>query len=62
METISKKLYCPLLRKDIEVGYCWELCNIGDDSVLLPGDIVEGWHAAQQVCRECGEFEDDKSW
>lgn len=60
MKTVSKKIYCPLLKKDIEVGYCWELCNIATDDILLAGDTVKDWDAAQKTCDECGQFKDDE--
>lgn len=56
-EIISHKIYCPLLKKDIEDGYCWELCNIATDEILLAEDKITDWDAAQAVCKECGLFE-----
>lgn len=59
MNGVSKKLYCPLMKRDIEVGYCWELCNIGSDEMLLEGDIVEDWKEAEHICMEvCGLYND----
>lgn len=51
-------VFCPLLNKRIEWGYCWELCNIATDDILLKGDVVEDWDVAQQVCRRCGRYEE----
>lgn len=57
MDSISMKIYCPLMKWEIEVGYCWELCNIGTDEILLRGDTVKDWDEAQRICRdECGIF------
>lgn len=56
MKSISKKIYCPLVKREIEVGYCWELCNIASDDILLDGDTVTDWDAAQKTCDECGQF------
>lgn len=51
------KIYCPLMKREIEIGYCWELCNIGTDEILLRGDTVKDWDEAQRICRdECGIF------
>ncbi len=59
MKSVSKKIYCPLMKSEIEVGYCWELCNIASDDILLDGDTVEDWDVAQKTCDECGQFEDE---
>lgn len=59
-ETVSKKIFCPLLNKEIEWGYCWELCNIATDDILLEGDIVKDWDAAQKTCQKCGRYEDEE--
>lgn len=59
-ETVSKKIYCPLLDKEIEEGYCREICNITTDDILLDGDVVNDWGAAREVCRKCGRYEDDE--
>ena len=47
------------MKSEIEVGYCWELCNIASDDILLDGDTVEDWDVAQKTCDECGQFEDE---
>ena len=31
----QNKVKCPLLNKEIDWGYCWELCNIATDDILL---------------------------
>lgn len=59
MKSVSKKIYCPLMKREIEVGYCWELCNIASDDILLDGDTVTDWDVAQKTCDECGQFEED---
>ncbi len=38
---VSKKIFCPLLNKEIEEGYCWELCNIATNDILLEGDKID---------------------
>lgn len=50
--------YCPLLKRKIDWGYCWELCNIGTDEILLEGDNVKDWNEAQNICKKCGRYED----
>lgn len=56
MKTKSEKVFCPILNRKIEVGYCWELCNIGTDEILLEGDKVDDWDKAQKICDKCGLF------
>lgn len=41
MKVISHKIYCPLLKRKIETGYCWKLCNIATDEILLHGDVIK---------------------
>ena len=60
LEIISNKVFCPLLNKEIDDGYCWELCNIGTDEFLLEGDKVDDWDEAQRICKKCGRYEDDE--
>ena len=47
----QNKVKCPLLNKEIDWGYCWELCNI-----LLEGDTVPDWDKALEVCKKCGRY------
>lgn len=60
LEIISNKVFCPLLNKEIDDGYCWELCNIGTDEILSYGDKVTDWDEAQRICKKCGRYEDDE--
>lgn len=54
----SEKVNCPLLKKIIDEGYCWELRNIGTDEILLRGDKVDDWDEALEICKKCGRYED----
>ena len=58
-KSISSKIFCPLLNKKIEEGYCCELCNIGTDEILLEGDEVKDWDEALEICNKCGRYSDD---
>ena len=42
--------------KEIDWGYCWELCNIATDDILLEGDTVPDWDKALEVCKKCGRY------
>jgi hypothetical protein len=53
-------VFCPLLNREIEDGYCWDLCNIATDDILLADDHVHDWDKAQSVCKKCGRYEDDE--
>ena len=52
----QNKVKCPLLNKEIDWGYCWELCNIATDDILLEGDTVPDWDKALEVCKKCGRY------
>ena len=56
----DRKPYCPILKRYIDWGYCWEICNIGTDEVLSYGDKVDDWDEAQRICKKCGRYEDDE--
>lgn len=56
---VSNKIFCPLLNREIEDGYCWELCNIGTDDILLKGDDIKDWKEAYKICDECGRYSDE---
>lgn len=53
------KVMCPLLNRKIDWGYCWELCNIGTDDILLSGDVVLDWGKALEVCEKCGRYSNE---
>ncbi len=59
MSESSEKVKCPLLGREIDWGYCWELCNIAADGVLLRGDKVSNWDEAQKICRKCGRYSEE---
>lgn len=59
LNPISNKVFCPLLDKEIDEGYCWELCNIGTDEILLEGDTVKDWDEANKICDKCGRYSDE---
>lgn len=52
----SEIVYCPILKKQIDEGYCWELCNIGTDDILLEGDTITDWNIAFEFCKKCGRY------
>ena len=60
MSETSEKVCCPLLNKIINWGYCWELCNIGTDEILLEGDEISNWDDAQKICQQCGRYSNEE--
>ena len=56
----TKKVYCPLLNKNVDEGYCYELRNIGTEDILLGEDKVDDWDEALTICIKCGRYEDDE--
>ena len=49
---------CPLLNKKISEGYCFDLCNIAIDDILLDSDKIDDWDKAQEICKDCGRYEE----
>lgn len=51
---------CPLFKKDIAYGLCWDIANVGNDSLMLPPDKIPpcGWDAAHQICDKCPVYLD----
>lgn len=52
-------IYCPLLKRRISEGYCFELCNIATDDILLDEDknkLID-WNESQKICKDCGRYE-----
>lgn len=51
-------IYCPLLNKEISEGYCYDLCNIATNDILINNDKITDWEKAQEKCKECGRYND----
>ena len=49
---------CPLFGKEIADGLCWDISNIGNDSLKLPANEVPpcGWAEAHKVCAKCPQY------
>ena len=52
----QNKVKCPLLNKEIDWGYCWELCNIATDDILLEGDTVPDWDKPSRYVRSAADI------
>lgn len=48
-------IYCPLFEKEIAEGLCYEISNIGNDSLNLPKELTPpcGWKEANKICNKC---------
>ena len=55
----DKKVFCPILGHEISQGYCWDICNIGSDDILLHGDKIADWDKAAEICNTCGYWDND---
>lgn len=57
---MNQIIFCPLLKRKISEGYCFDVCNIATDDILLHEDKnkVTNWDKAQEICKECGRYEE----
>ena len=57
-KAVDRPVFCPIFRKEIPDGQCWEIANVGNDSLSLPPDEVPpcGWDEAYRICQDCPEF------
>lgn len=37
---------------EISEGYCYDLCNIATDDILINNDKITDWEKAQEKCEE----------
>ncbi len=53
-------VYCPIYGRDIPEGLCWDVANIGDNSLMLPANEKPlcGWDEAYRICKTCPEYDD----
>ena len=49
---------CPIFHRQIAEGLCWDISNIGNDSLNLPPECIPpcGWDAAHRICDECPKY------
>lgn len=50
--------YCPIFDKEIDEGLCWDISNIGNDSLCLSADERPpcGWEEAYKICKACQHY------
>lgn len=53
----DRMVYCPIFKKKIPDGLCWEIANIGNDSIVVHPEERPpcGWEAASEICDSCPE-------
>lgn len=54
------QVFCPIVDHGIADGLCWEIANIGNDSLNLPPEKTPpcGWDEARQRCLNCSVYEE----
>ncbi len=58
MSDIVNEVFCPALKRMIDIGYCFELEMASDDMIIWDGmeDIFEASQIA--ICKKCPKRED----
>jgi len=51
--------HCPIYGCDINEWLCWEVSNVGNDSLHLKDDESPpcGWDEANKICAKCKHYE-----
>ena len=54
------QVFCPIFGRKIADGLCWDISNIGNDSLMLPLEKIPpcGWEKAHQICDECPVYQE----
>lgn len=49
------QVFCPIFNHEIADGLCWDISNVGDDSLMLPPEKTPpcGWDKAHKICLGC---------
>ena len=55
-----EKWFCPIYNREIDSGLCFEISNIGNDSLCLKGNDKPpcGWDKAHEACFKCQHYAD----
>lgn len=53
-------VFCPIFNHKIAGGLCWDISNIGNDSLMLPPEKIPpcGWEAAHKICDQCPVYKE----
>ena len=55
-----EKWFCPVYNHKIDSGLCFEVSNIGDDTLCLKGNDKPpcNWAEAHKICLDCPRYVD----
>ena len=53
-------VFCPIFNHKIADGLCWDISNIGNDSLMLPPEKTPpcGWEKAHKICLSCHVYKE----
>lgn len=53
-------VFCPIFNHEIADGLCWDISNIGNDSLMLPPEKTPpcSWDEAHKSCLQCQHYAD----
>lgn len=51
-------VFCPIFNRKIAEGLCFDISNIGNDSLCLSKDQTPscGWQQAHEICNNCKHY------
>ncbi|WOC33244.1 hypothetical protein [Caproicibacterium argilliputei] len=54
----DEQAFCPIWNKKISAGLCFDISNIGNDSLNLPQKLRPpcGWRTAHEICDTCENY------
>ena len=54
------QVFCPIFNHKIADGLCWDIANIGDDSLELSPEKTPpcGWEEAHKICLKCHVYKE----
>ena len=53
------QVFCPIFNHKIADGLCWDISNIGNDSLMLPEKTPPcSCEKAHQICLKCPVYEE----
>lgn len=54
----DEQVFCPIWNKKISAGLCFDISNIGNDSLNLPSKLRPpcGWQKAHDICDKCENY------
>lgn len=58
--TQLEEWFCPVYKRKIDAGLCFDVSNIGDDSLCLTGNEKPpcSWTESHKICDSCRHYTD----